>query len=101
VTSTVICDETAYQLTIGPKTASGTLQPLLAAEFRQNISGVLIPMVVTGLGAGFRYQEGDIAIKYRAGEADIAQIVQPRTTASLASNSVSEPRPQSRVHLGT
>jgi hypothetical protein len=45
-----------------------------------------------------RYQDGDVVVKYRAGEEDIAKITQPRTTASLASDQASKPQTQPKTH---
>jgi hypothetical protein len=63
----------------------------------QDISGVLFPRVVTGLGTEARSQDGDVIMMFEAREADIAKITQPRTTSTLESEKSTEPKGQPRV----
>jgi hypothetical protein len=49
------------------------------------------------LGSEFRYQKGDVAVMYQAGESDIARIQKPRTTANIESDeSAKSPKPQAQ-----
>jgi hypothetical protein len=62
-------------LSLTPRTASDTIQRMLEAEFRRNISDVLYRIVVSDPGMEARHQDSNLMLTFRAGEEVIKRIV--------------------------
>jgi hypothetical protein len=84
VVITVQLDRDTCTLKLIPRTASDSHQRTLEQALKRNISDVLFPRVVNGLGTEARYQDWDIVIMFRSGETSVEEIVNPRTTRVLA-----------------